>query len=108
MDPQDPLIQRHDGASCAVCGESVAPDDVRLLARRDDLAFLQIRCGCGSTTLAFVVAGAHEATGTGGDRAASSPAVTSDDVLDMHALLDGWTGDLRALLDQATRSGQRG
>jgi hypothetical protein len=100
MDPEDHLIQRPDGPGCAVCGESVPPDDVRLLARRDDLAFLQIRCSCGSTTLAFVMAGATDGHGDdANDEGASTPAVSSDDVLDMHVLLDGWHGGLRELLD---------
>lgn len=72
-------------------------DRIRLLARREDLAFVEIACtGCGSTTLGFVV---------GGDAADAAPAtatpVTADDVLDMHATLEAWQGDLRSLLADA-------
>ena len=72
-------------------------DRIRLLARREDLAFVEIACtGCGSTTLGFVV---------DGDRADATPAratpVTADDVLDMHATLENWQGDLRSLLSDS-------
>jgi hypothetical protein len=107
MDPQDHLIQRPDGL-CAVCGDSVPPDDVRLLARRDDLAFLQIRCGCGSTTLAFVMAGAIDiAAAEASPGSDSRSPVSSDDVLDMHTLLESWQGGIRELLGNPARSGPR-
>jgi hypothetical protein len=66
-----------------------------LLARRDDLSFLEIDCGaCLSTTLGFVLGGQAE------DSAArlEAPPVSSDDVLDMHELLTSWRGDLASLL----------
>jgi hypothetical protein len=104
MDPQDHLIQRPDGL-CAVCGDSVPPDDVRLLARRDDLAFLQVRCRCGSTTLAFVMAGSADASLTESSPGSDRSPVSSDDVLDMHTLLDGWQGGFRELIGHPARSG---
>jgi hypothetical protein len=92
MDPQDRLQTLLDGIACSVCEGSVSGDRIRLLARREDLAFVEIACGgCGSTTLGFVVDGADRA------RPAASP-VTADDVLDMHVALEAWQGDLRSLL----------
>ena len=97
MDPQDRLQSLLDGIACSVCEASVSGDRIRLLARREDLAFVEIACsGCGSTTLGFVV---------DGDTVDSAPAftgpVTADDVLDMHATLEAWQGDLRSLLAES-------
>jgi hypothetical protein len=94
MDPEDRLQTLLDGIACSVCEASVSGDRIRLLARREGLAFVEIACGgCGSTTLGFVVDG----EGTDGARTAAPP-VTADDVLDMHVALETWEGDLRSLL----------
>ncbi len=93
MDPLDPVRRDEDGTICAVCDGPVPAGSVHLLARRDDLAFVQVDCAaCQSTTLAFVLP-AGVAVGARG----SAP-VTADDVLDMHELLSAWQGDLRELL----------
>ena len=101
MDPLDHLLALPDGHRCSVCEERVPADRVKLLAWRDDLAFLQLDCGaCLSTTLGFVLAG-HS------DGPASTPAadpIDTDDVLDMHELLATWRGDLAGLLAQDSRS----
>jgi hypothetical protein len=97
MDPLDPAVLGADGTTCAVCEGSVPAGSVELLASRDDLAFVQVRCdACHSTTLAFVLGAAPPTD-------AAAP-VTADDVLDMHRLLDGWQGGLRELL--ARKSGK--
>lgn len=95
MDPLDHLIALPDGLRCSVCDERVPVTQIRLLARRDDLAFLEIDCGaCLSTTLGFVLGGQSD------DAAMrlEAPPVSSDDVLDMHQLLASWRGDLAGLL----------
>jgi hypothetical protein len=95
MDPLDHLLALSDGHRCTVCDERVPVDRVKLLAWRDDLAFLQLDCSaCLSTTLGFVVAGARDepAPVDGADP------ISSDDVLDMHQLLATWRGDLTGLL----------
>jgi hypothetical protein len=100
MDPQDRLRFLLDGIACSVCEAAVAGDRIRLLARRDDLAFVEIACGsCASTTLGFVVGG----EGDRADAAATADPgpISADDVLDMHLLLEAWRGDLRGLLDPA-------
>jgi hypothetical protein len=98
MDRLDHARSSPGGTTCAVCEGRVPAGSVHLLARRDDLAFIQVECGaCQSTTLAFVLAAviqpAHDAA-----------PVTGDDVLDMHHLLSGWQGGLRELL--ASESGR--
>ena len=81
---------------CTVCEEHVPAERIRLLARRDDLLFLQVACpACGSTSLGFV---ADEPVTSEAERLADGIPVTSDDVLDMHAFLASWTGDLGALV----------
>jgi len=84
---------------CTVCEEHVPVERIRLLARRDDLLFLQVDCpACGSTSLGFV---ADEPVASEADRLADGTPITSDDVLDMHAFLASWTGDLGGLVRPA-------
>jgi hypothetical protein len=95
MDPQDHLRALPDGVTCTVCEDRVPVECIRLLAWREDLAFLQIDCpACRSTTLGFVM--------PDGDSSDVIPppgqAVSSDDVLDMHQFLAAWKGDLASLL----------
>ena len=42
MDPRDDLDSLAGGVGCAACGELVPTDRIRVLARRDDLAFVEI------------------------------------------------------------------
>jgi hypothetical protein len=99
MGPQDHLRELLDGLGCTVCEERVPAERVRLLARRDDLIFLQVDClSCGSTSLGFIADEFPPAEADGLDR---GPAISADDVLDMHALLEDWTGDLRSLVREA-------
>jgi len=95
MDPLDHLLALPGGHRCTVCGERVPGARVKLLAWRDDLAFLQLECtACLSTTLGFVLGGQTD------EPTQPSPAdpISSDDVLDMHQLLATWRGDLAGLL----------
>ncbi len=95
MDPLDHLIALPDGLRCSVCDERVPVTRLRLLARRDDLAFLEIDCGaCLSTTLGFVLGGQSDESAA----RLEGPPVSADDVLDMHELLASWRGDLASLL----------
>ena len=100
MDPLDHLLALPDGLRCTVCDERVPATRIRLLAWRDDLAFLQIDCqGCASTTLGFVLGGrSEEADSEEAEREAAPDPISSDDVLDMHQFLATWRGDLSALL----------
>ena len=101
MDPLDHLFALSDGHRCTVCDERVPADRVKLLAWRDDLAFLQLDCDrCQSTTLGVVLGGRAD----GPADAPRADPVTSDDVLDMHQLLATWHGDLTGLLQRDDRS----
>jgi len=101
MDPQDRLRSLLDGMACTVCEERVAGHRIRLLARREDLAFVEIDCpSCDNSTLGFIVAEDPLPLERAG-RSADPRPLSADDVLDMHLLLESWRGDLRSLLDAA-------
>jgi hypothetical protein len=72
MDPRDDLDSLATGIDCAACGEFVPPARVRVLARRDDLAFVEIACpACRSDSLGIVLSTAvpdREATAVGPGR----------------------------------------
>ena len=56
MDPRDDLDSLAGGVGCAACGELVPTDRVRVLARRDDIAFVELQCAaCRSESLAIVM-----------------------------------------------------
>lgn len=56
MDPRDDLDSLAGGVGCAACGELVPTDRVRVLARRDDIAFVEIQCAaCRSESLGIVM-----------------------------------------------------
>ena len=61
MDPRDDLDSLAGGVDCAACGQVVPTDRVRVLARRDDIAFVEIHCAaCRSESLGIVIAGAGD------------------------------------------------
>lgn len=100
MDSRDRPSGPADDVACSVCREPVAPGGTRLLARRDDLLFLEVSCpACASVTLGFVFA-ADDIHVPDVVRLAGAPPVSGDDVLDMHEHLAAWNGDLRSLLHQ--------
>ena len=107
MDPRDGLRPTLDDVACTACGASVPADRIRILARRDDLTFVETRCdACGSPTVAILVAGAEPdgrpfldiATDRPTGRTSSHDRITSADVHAMRADLAVWRGDLRRLL----------
>jgi hypothetical protein len=58
MDPRDRLPPFVNGVDCAVCGRSVPIEGIRVLARREDLTFVELACtGCRSESLGIIVAG---------------------------------------------------
>lgn len=64
MDPRDDLDSLADGVDCAACGQFVPTDRIRVLARRDDIAFVEIHCpGCRSESLGIVIASDDDAAG---------------------------------------------
>ena len=57
MDPRDDLDSLGGGVDCAACGHVVPSDRIRVLAQRDDIAFVEIHCpGCRSESLGIVIA----------------------------------------------------
>jgi hypothetical protein len=101
MEPRDRPSDTMDRAECAACGGRVPGERIRVLARRDDLTFAELPCtSCGSTGLAIFM-------GAPGTRVlAARPAVSADDLLDMHRFLADWHGDLRGLLEPSADGGE--
>jgi hypothetical protein len=112
MDPRDRLRPLLDGVGCTVCGDLVPGERIRLLAQRDDLAFVELACpGCASTTLGLLLASDDPAgdavldvapygelsPGDEARRAAAGP-VTTADVRAAREFLAGWRGDLAGLV----------
>jgi hypothetical protein len=57
MDPRDDLDSLGGGVECAACGVAVPTERIRVLARRDDIAFVEIHCPtCRSESLGIVIA----------------------------------------------------
>jgi hypothetical protein len=101
-----------DGVDCGVCGGRVPAGRIQVLARREDLAFLELACpSCKSQTLGILV-------GTRIDHASdrygefvpadhvrfrdASP-IDVDDILAVHAALE--QGGLGALVDGGDPAG---
>jgi hypothetical protein len=56
MDPRDDLDSLAGGVGCAACGEIVPSHGIRILARRDDVIFVEVACPrCRSESLGIVV-----------------------------------------------------
>ena len=110
MDPRDQLRPLLDGVGCTICGTLVPAERIRILAHRDDLAFVELSCpGCGSTTLGMLqtavdggvvldVAPFGELTPADEARRTGSGPITTQDVKAARAFLDRWDGDLVGLL----------
>ena len=61
MDPRDDLSSLAGGVDCAACGEIVPTDRIRILARRDDIVFVEVACAaCRSESLGIVIAGGDD------------------------------------------------
>src|SRR5438876_3810337 len=64
VDPRDDLDSLADGVDCAACGQFVPTDRIRVLARRDDIAFVEIHCpACRSESLGILIAAEDDAAG---------------------------------------------
>jgi hypothetical protein len=124
MDPHDRLRARLERTSCTVCGDALAIREVRLLAERDGLAFVELPCrGCGAVTLGMISLpegrGSMALDTEPGPPTWIGPAdlpprpgaapLGRDDVLAMRRFLAEWRGDLRELLaDPAVDGGTEG
>ncbi|HEX3428803.1 MAG TPA: hypothetical protein VHS36_08345 [Candidatus Limnocylindrales bacterium] len=57
MDPRDDLGSPAGGVDCAACGSFVPTDRIRVLARRDDISFVELDCpSCRSESLGILIA----------------------------------------------------
>jgi len=117
MDPRDRLQPFANGVDCAVCGGLVPIDRIRILARRDDLAFLELACAaCKSDSLGIVVAGRSDRSGSPPNygefqiaddaRFRDAPAIGEDDLLVARELLR--LGGLEALVGRVGDGPDRG
>jgi hypothetical protein len=116
MDSQDRPQDRSTDIECAACGQIVAWEAVRVLAERDDLAFVEVPCAsCGSRSLAMLVAAAFDADRDPGDRrdddvdvlGRSEPSpVDQEDVVAVRRFLAGYDGDLRTLVGARRSDGR--
>jgi hypothetical protein len=123
MDPRDRLRPLLDGVGCTACGAIVPPDRIRVLAQRDDLAFVELACrACTSTTLGLLLAPDDPAGGAVLDvaprgeqtpleeaRRTSAGPISARDVRAMREFLEGWHGGLREIVrDDGDGPGRRG
>jgi hypothetical protein len=110
MDPRDRLRPIPAGAACTACGAPVPTSEIRILARRDDVAFVELACrSCGSEALALLIAGTGpdappvlDLAADAGDPSDGEPDRTGISALDASILaahLDAWQGDLVGWLD---------
>jgi hypothetical protein len=119
MGPSDHPRPLPDGAACTACGASVPTGRIRILARRDDLAFVELACpGCGSAAIGLLVPDASADGSSVLDVAADPPTdgepaarrtsirpITEADVAAVRADLAAWRGDLVGWLDWLERGG---
>jgi hypothetical protein len=107
--------------TCPACSEAYGSSEMRLLAERDGLYFLDMDCqGCGSRTVAIVTVELDDAEASIADLsvipqrlppadlpAPGAQAVDADDVLEMHAFLKQFNGNVTHLFRAANSPLQR-
>ncbi len=116
MDPRDRPRPLPDGATCTACGAPVPTGRIRILARRDDLTFVELACqGCGSAALGLLVPAGSPGDAPVLDVAGDGPGVVRSaavatirpiseaDVASVRADLAAWDGDLIGWLDALER-----
>jgi hypothetical protein len=61
MDPRDDPTSFAGGVDCAACGRPVPQERVRVLARREEISFLEVDCpACRSESLGIVIEGSPD------------------------------------------------
>jgi len=106
---------------CTACGVPVPTGRIRILARRDDLAFVQLDCvACGSAALGLLMdspaAGGEQILDVAGDplpvggdtRGPTLRAISRSDVDAIRDDLAAWDGDLVGWLDALEDGGRSG
>ena len=107
-----------DGATCTACGATVPSGQIRILARRDDVAFLELNCPtCGSAALGLLLPSLPDGTAmldvdADGPRVVPlgpyAGAISQADVAAIRDDLASWHGDLVGWLDALDRDDRRG
>ena len=116
MESRDRQPPFANGVDCAVCGRVVPVGRIRILARRDDLAFVELACeGCQSESLGIIVEGESGGQAAGLPYGEFLPAddarfrdalpIGLEDVVGVRAFLAGG-GDLEALLGRRDPPGR--
>ena len=113
MDGSEWLKTQLTSFGCAACGQPYESGRIRLLAEREGLFFVDLGCShCGTQAVAIVTItaedddGPHIHAGEHANLATTLPPetepmqepVSADDVLTVHRLLNGFAGDVDALL----------
>jgi hypothetical protein len=117
MDGADWLRTQLSAFSCSACGRSYRPSQIRVLAQREELFFVRLSCrGCGTHSVAIVTIQVDEGDAAhldAGDleeameATPGEPAVSGDDLLEMHEFLREFDGDFQALFRNPRRSPDR-
>src|SRR6476620_2243906 len=113
MDGHDWLRTQLTSFTCPACGRRYRGSNIRLLAQRDGLFFVDLDCArCGSHTVAIVTVEMDDTTASiseisdlslsadeipehlGEELPAGASLVTADDVLEMHEFLAKFNGDI--------------
>ena len=111
MDPRDGLVTRLGGVRCTACDTLLPSGGIRSVARRDDLAFVELRCpACNTRTIGLLTVADDAAPvqldlsrygefdATDEVRLGAGRPLGGADVLAMRSFLAAWNGDLRSLL----------
>ena len=114
MDAESWLTSELATFGCAACGQAYGEGHIHLIAQREELFFVDLTCDhCGSQAVAIVTIQVDGETARleGGElvraetheqidlaAAPAGPAVSADDVLDVHELLDEFEGDVHQLI----------
>lgn len=102
MLPKENIIKKLITSSkCEVCGRNYEVKNIDILGHEQEIWFLKIRCSaCNHQSLVAAVVRENkippdsELTRSEQDKFRDSPAITSDDVLDMHNFLKKFKGDI--------------
>lgn len=112
MDGADWLRTQLTSFGCASCGRPYRPDRIRILAQREELFFVDLGCeACGTQAVAVVTIQAEDGEAPRADAGdielarigredtgePSRPAVSADEVLQMHEFLAAFDGDFDRL-----------
>ncbi len=111
MDAESWLASELASFGCAACGEAYGQGHIHLIAQREELYFVDLSCDhCGSQAVAIVTIQIDgdttkletgelvRAKGASDADVPDGPAVSANDVLDAHAMLEDFEGDVHQLI----------